>query len=80
MSWLSKLLRGDPGDPDLLDHVPVKAAPDWRAEKLKEAAKRYGKPFECAVEGLPRKVRKEGVDIVVGAPTNVRKLPVQRNK
>lgn len=45
---LSRLLRmfiGDPGDPEILDHVPVCGAPDWHKAKIEEARQRFGKPF-----------------------------------
>lgn len=60
MSLFNTIIRafvGDPGDPFTLDNVPVKAleiGADWRDEKVKEAAERYGKPFKCAADGVPR--------------------------
>lgn len=42
-------------DPFTLDNVPVKALEiDWREEAVKKAAERHGKPFLCAVDGVPR--------------------------
>lgn len=75
----------DPGEPVTLDHVgeqnteptdaekaEATAAATRHAAKLAEAARRHGKPFQCAIDGLPRKVIKEGVDKVVGvAPAPV---------
>lgn len=61
MSLLQTIIRafiGDPGDPFTLDHVPAKAledsAVDWRDEKVRKAAERYGKPFKCAADSVPR--------------------------
>jgi hypothetical protein len=42
---LARMFIGDPGDPTMLDHVPVTGAPDWRQERLQQARQRYGKPF-----------------------------------
>lgn len=53
---IKRALIGDPGDPAVLDHVPVTGAQDWREAKLVEAAKRHGRPFKCAGDGVPREV------------------------
>jgi hypothetical protein len=29
---------------------------DWRSHKLTEAAQKYGKPFKCAGEHMPREI------------------------
>jgi hypothetical protein len=81
--WLIRQFGTMSPDPALLDHVPVntrEASGDERvqpraaigeglshAEKLRLAAERSGKPFACAADGLPRKVIKDGIDIVIGA-------------
>lgn len=65
LTTIKRALTGDVGEPALLDHVPVSGAPDWRAEKLKAAAERHGKPFRCAADGLPRELQKDGATVVV---------------
>lgn len=76
-----RLFTSDPGEPTLLDHVHV--APDEEAAKrhavkLAEAARRYGKPFKCSVDGLPREVVKDHTVVTVGA--NVTKLPARKTR
>jgi hypothetical protein len=56
---IARAFTGDPGDPSLIDHVPVVSERDWREEKLAQAAAKYGKPFRCAADGLPREVFKD---------------------
>lgn len=81
LRWFMRQFSSVSADPAMLDHCPVNRAEGEppaetkqkppgeglsHAEKLKLAATRKGKPFECAADGLPRKVRKEGIDITVG--------------
>lgn len=33
-----------------------RSSADWRKRKLAEAAEKYGKPFKCAGEHLPREI------------------------
>lgn len=49
-----RALVGDPGEPDVLDFVPVTGTHDWREEKLKAAAEKHARPFKCGPNGLPR--------------------------
>lgn len=51
---------GDPGEPQLVDHVAVSGGPDWRNEKLKTAAQKYGRPFKCADSSVPREIIVDG--------------------
>ena len=37
---------------------------DWRAERLAEAAQKYGKPFKCAGDDMPREVIVGGKHLV----------------
>ena len=37
---------------------------DWRAERLAEAAQKYGKPFKCASDDMPREVIVGGKHLV----------------
>jgi hypothetical protein len=56
---ISKRLRlsmNSKRDADVLDHVRIHVADDWRAARLAEAAQRHGKPFKCASDALPREV------------------------
>lgn len=79
MSLFTSIKRafiGDPGEPTTLDHVPVSGTSDWREAKLAEAARRYGKPFKCAGDGVLRQVRKQGVDVIV--VPNVTKLHARK--
>lgn len=53
MSLLQRITRafvGDPGEPAMLDHVPVTGCEDWRARKLDEARRKLGKPFAHEVK------------------------------
>jgi len=34
----------------------TRSAADWRQLKLTEAAQKYGKPFKCAGEHMPREI------------------------
>lgn len=43
-----------------LDHVPVNGAADWREEKVKAASARFGKPFLCGPDSVPREVIVDG--------------------
>lgn len=56
---IGRAFVGDPGEPDVLDFVPVTGSTDWRTEKLAEAAEKYGKPFKCSADGLPRERMKQ---------------------
>lgn len=76
MSWLTRIFT-TAAEPETLDFVPVASAPDWREEKLKEAAKRHGRPFKCAADGLPRETTKDGIRTIVGV-TNIH--PIKRSK
>lgn len=54
---IKRHLLGERPDPFVLDAVTVKALEgitDWRDEKVKQAAERFGKPFKCAADGVPR--------------------------
>jgi hypothetical protein len=44
--------------------VPGHASDDWRAERLAEAAQKYGKPFKCASDDMPREVIVGGKHLV----------------
>ena len=33
-----------------------RSSSDWRSHKLTEAAQKYGKPFKCAGEHMPREI------------------------
>jgi hypothetical protein len=44
--------------------VPGRASDDWRAERLAEAAQKYGKPFKCASDDMPREVIVGGKHLV----------------
>lgn len=37
---------------------------DWRDEAVKLAAQRYGKPFRCGPDGIPREIIVKGVPVV----------------
>jgi hypothetical protein len=79
MNWLSKLFSNDAGEPVELDHVRAPASANGAARhaaKLAEAARRYGKPFKCAGDGIPREVFKDGRDKVVMG-SNVTRLPAR---
>jgi hypothetical protein len=39
-----------------IDHVPFAGTPDWRKQRLAEAAQRHGKPFKCAGDDMPREI------------------------
>lgn len=83
MNWLARIFSTDPGEPTLLDHVRVAASDNGPARheaKLAEAARRYGKPFKCAGDGVPREVQRDGHFVTVGG--NVTRLPTktQRSK
>ena len=43
---------------------------DWRALKLTEAAQKYGKPFKCAGEHMPREILLRDRIIERGAPSH----------
>jgi hypothetical protein len=45
-------------------HKPGRAADDWRAERLAQAAQKYGKPFKCASDDMPREVIVGGKHLV----------------
>ena len=63
----------------VIDHVPVDARDDWRKTKLAAAARKHGKPFKCAVDGLPREVllisrnavNADATEVTPEAPSNV---------
>jgi hypothetical protein len=57
MSLLSRLSRAFTGDvpADVIDHAPFSGSRSYD-EKLKEAARKYAKPFKCAANGLPREI------------------------
>lgn len=46
--------------------VRAKPSDDWRKKKLAEAAKKYGRPFRCAGEEMPRLVMLRGKVVTVG--------------
>lgn len=59
MSLLTNIKRafvGDPGEPAVLDHMPVTGGADWREAKLAEAARRHGKAWKCGPDSLPHEV------------------------
>jgi hypothetical protein len=41
---------GDPGEPAMLDHVPVTGTADWRKPKVEAARQKLGKPFAPEVK------------------------------
>lgn len=51
---------GDPGEPQVIDHLAVSGGPDWRDAKLKAAAQKYGRPFKCADGSVPREIIVDG--------------------
>lgn len=52
----------------LLDHVPVSQSDDdWRSERLREAAEKYGRPFKCAGSDLPHELLNVGTPRVNAA-------------
>ena len=71
---------------DVLDHVPVNGADDWRKQRLSEAAQKHGKPFKCAAPDMPREVLVGGKQVALAVqhepvaeqPTNVTHLPARR--
>lgn len=74
MNRFFRMFSMDQGEPVTLDHVPLHEAPNHRhQEKLAEAARRHGKPFKCASDGLPRELLKDGRDLVT-IGTNVHRL------
>jgi hypothetical protein len=61
MNLIDRITRAFSGDvpADVIDFAPVNAdesAQERYAAKLKRAADKYGKPFKCAANGLPREV------------------------
>jgi hypothetical protein len=50
--------------PATTHNVPGRAADDWRAQRLAEAAQKYGKPFKCASDDMPREVIVGGKHLV----------------
>ncbi len=69
-----------------IDHapVPVELAPDkspnWREEKLHEAAKKYDRPFKCAAFSMAREVIvTPGVIAPARACEGVRRKPTPKN-
>lgn len=82
MKLLDALKRALLGDYEALtlDHVPTEAMNDWRAERVKLAAVRFGKPFKCAADGVPRErfVGTERKLEVVGPKASV--TPIRRKK
>ncbi|HTN28020.1 MAG TPA: hypothetical protein VL180_09570 [Burkholderiales bacterium] len=49
--------RETPKMPGTESEKPVRApTADWRQQRLAEAAEKYGKPFKCASDDLPREV------------------------
>jgi hypothetical protein len=44
--------------------VAGRASDDWRAKRLAEAAQKYGKPFKCASDDMPREVIVGGKHLV----------------
>lgn len=65
--------------PTELDWLPVTDVPEWREQKLKHAAKVYGRPFKCAADGLPREIIRNGTPTVTPSAT-VTKLERKRGK
>ena len=43
---------------------PARTPDDWRQERLAEAALKYGKPFKCASDDMPREVIVGGKHLV----------------
>jgi hypothetical protein len=53
MSVLRAIFRaftGDPGDPTLVDHVPVTDVPEWRQKKLDAARQKVSRPLALDVK------------------------------
>ena len=49
--------RETPKMPGTESEKPVRVpTADWRQQRLAEAAEKYGKPFKCASDDLPREV------------------------
>jgi hypothetical protein len=44
--------------------TPVRKSDDWRQARLAEAAQKYGKPFKCASDDMPREVIVGGKHLV----------------
>lgn len=59
MKLLSAIRRHVLGDfePELLDHAPVSGTASYE-QKLRAAAMKFGRPFKCSADGLPREVFK----------------------
>lgn len=55
--------------PTELDFLPFTNVPEWRTEKLKHAAKVYGRHFKCAADGLPREILRNGTPTVTPSAT-----------
>ena len=52
--------------PPVIDHVfDSGGSGEWRKRKLKEAAQKYGRPFKCAGDEMPREVVRRGQIITV---------------
>ena len=72
MSKRLRLSMSSKRDADVLDHVRIHVAADWRATRLAEAAQRHGKPFKCASDALPREVLKGGTHRITVATSKER--------
>ena len=67
MNILHRIVRAIKGD-ERWDVTPLeieglhldRSSADWRKLKLAEAAQKYGKPFKCAGEHMPREILLRG--------------------
>jgi hypothetical protein len=56
-----RTLHDSPGS---AERKSVRKPDDWRQQRLAEAAQKYGKPFKCASNDLPREVIVGGKHLV----------------
>jgi hypothetical protein len=63
--------RSEPHDtPPVIDYVErTGASGDWRKRKLAEAAQKYGRPFKCAGDDMPREIVLRGRVLTNTDPT-----------
>jgi hypothetical protein len=58
---VGRTLHDTPGN---AERKPARSPKDWRQQRLAEAAQKYGKPFKCASNDLPREVIVGGKHLV----------------
>lgn len=71
--------------PDAGKRTPVRKSDDWRQARLAEAAQKYGKPFKCASDDMPREVIVGGKHLVAvpsgrGATRRLDKMSDQQER